>query len=44
MMPGTKRVSLLIPDKLYDRIEKRRGLIKRSTYIVDVLERALGKE
>lgn len=35
------RVTIVLPKSLYDRIEEERGLVKRSTYIVDVLERSL---
>ena len=35
------RVTIVLPKALYDRIEKERGLVKRSTFIVDVLDRGL---
>ncbi len=33
------RVTIVLPEWLYDRIEADRGLVKRSTYIADVLGR-----
>lgn len=37
------RVTIVMPLSLYERVERQRGLVKRSTYIVDVLQRALGR-
>jgi len=33
------RVTIVLPKGLYDRIEHERGLVKRSTFIADLLAR-----
>lgn len=40
----SKRVSLVLPDDVYDEIEKRRGIIKRNPYAVHLLQVALKEE
>ncbi len=36
------RVTIVLPKWLYDEIEGRRGLIKRSTFIADLLRKTVG--
>jgi metal-responsive CopG/Arc/MetJ family transcriptional regulator len=35
------RVTIVMPLSLYERVERKRGLVKRSTYIVDLIQRML---
>ena len=37
----SKRVSLVLPDEVYDEIEKRRGIFTRNSYVVRLLQDAL---
>ena len=37
------RVTIVLPKRLYDRIERDRGLVKRSTFIAHVLEEATSR-
>lgn len=36
-----ERIAITLPNELLKKIDKKRGLIKRSTFIADVLERGL---
>jgi len=40
----SQRISLILPDELFEDIETLRGLIKRNTYIVHLLEKAVESE
>ena len=35
------RVTIVLPKWLYDEIEGRRGLVKRSTFIADLLQKSV---
>lgn len=38
------RVTIVLPKWLYDDIEEERGLVKRSTFIADLLEKAVRRK
>ncbi|MCK5018108.1 MAG: hypothetical protein KAS32_13710 [Candidatus Peribacteraceae bacterium] len=42
-MSDKKRVNISLSKETFDEIEKRRGLIPRSTYINDILKKELPK-